>query len=379
MKSMISKALVALLILSGGVGVRAQSIPLADGETSAGKTVHIATFDSGFGGFFTAKEIEKRMQGLARQGYGPFTIAHYEDTTHLPYGEKTPDQIARYASEGILTAFHDGARDVYVGCNTASTQMIKIKEILRAEDPAYANHVHSIIEISVAEVMKTISAQLKSRDVARVLVVATPATVKSETYPKALAKALHVEFKPGVLVKHTQPRWLQSKGGMIDSYTYRTELALGPKKEVVIEQIAPANWVEMIENGATDADKQAAVHRDLALLDEQMGTRQKVDVVGEFCTHYPALDARIQTEMKARGMVAKDAPFVVQGPLMADLFTKQFLAGKPVASSQPVAPPTTPPIYLSGTNVNATRRLVQQIFPTEPVPEIETKKFAAVK
>lgn len=371
------KLLTTALFLAASIGVLPQSPPVVHGGGGAQtkKAVNVATFDSGFGGFFTAKEIEKQMRMLSGEGYGPFVIAHYGDTTNIPYGEKDPEEIAKFASEGILTAFHDGAKDVYIACNTASTQFEKIKAIIRAENPSYPNHVYSIVDISVSEVMKTVSERLKKQDLVAIAVLATPATVKTENYPKFVARALSVEFKPGEFIKSTKPRWLKSKGGNIDNIASMTELALGPKKKVVIYQMAPANWVEMIENGASDAEKREAVKNDLQLLADSMRPGQTIDVVGEFCTHYPVVDAMIQEEMNQRGMVSKNAPFIVQGPLMAALFKRQFLQKKPGRSAQPVEPPGTPPIYLSGANIEATRSLVKKIFPNDTEPAIQTKEF----
>jgi glutamate racemase len=342
--------------------------------TKAG-AYRVATFDSGFGGYFTAKEIEKQARALSTDGYGPFLIAHYGDTTNIPYGEKAPEQVAAFASAGILAAFRDGARDVYVACNTASTQIDRIRQILGAENAAYPNHVHSIIDVSVREVMKTVSARLREQDVVTVAILATPATIKSENYPRVLAKSLNVAFAPGQFTKMTQPRWLAAKGPTIDNFAYVTELALGPKKKVVVYQFAPANWVEMIENGAPEPEKRDAVRRDLEMLVGQAKPADRFDVVGEFCTHYPVFDGMIRSELARLGKVAADVPFVVQGPLMGQLFRTQFLQGKPARAAGPVALPSTPPIYLSGTNIEATRALVRKVFPNDPEPPIAHRDF----
>jgi glutamate racemase len=374
MSSIRPKFVVAALVacLCGSLAARPAS-------TAPPAGFRVATFDSGFGGYFTAKEIEKQARSLAADGYGPFRIAHYGDTTNVPYGEKTPEQIARFASAGILAAFRDGAQDVYIACNTASTQFDRIREILRAENPAYPNHTYSIIDVSVREVMKTVSARLKTADVVTVAVMATPAAVRSETYPKYLARALNVAFTPGTLTALTQPRWLASKGATVDSFVYVTELALGPKKKVVVYQFAPANWVEMIENGAPEADKREAVRRDLALLTGRMKPGDRIDVVGEFCTHYPVFDRMIQAEYQALGRVSAGAPFVVQGPLMGELFRAQFLERKPPKAAGAVAPPSTPPFFMSGTNIEPIRALVRAIFPNDPEPTIEHREFVIPK
>lgn len=380
MKKIAPTALIAgLVVLLTGL-LTAQSRPAASPTDKASQdpnagAFRVATFDSGFGGYFTAKEIEKQAKALSTQGYGPFLIAHYGDTTNIPYGEKMPDQIAAFASAGILAAFRDGAKDVYIACNTASTQVDRIREILRAENAAYPNHVHSIIDVSVREVMKTVSAKLRGQDVVTVAILATPATIKSEAYPKFLAKALNAPFTPGEFKKMTQPRWLTSKGATIDSFAYVTELDLGPKKKVVVYQLAPANWVEMIENGAPEAEKREAVRRDLEMLVGQTRPGDRFEVVGEFCTHYPVFDGMIREELRKLGKLTADAPFVVQGPLMGQLFASQFIQRKPAKAAAPVAPPPTPPIYLSGTNLEATGALVRKIFPNDPEPRIAHREF----
>jgi glutamate racemase len=374
--------LVATLVLtiSGFLSARPGSAPQAAGAKSPDASVYrVATFDSGFGGYFTAKEIEKQARALSADGYGPFLIAHYGDTTNIPYGEKTPDEIAKFASAGILAAFRDGNRDVYIACNTASTQFDRIREILRAENPSYPNHTYSIIDVSVREVMKTVSAKLKSGDVATVAIMATPAAVKSETYPKFLARALGVAFVPGQITVMSQPRWLTSKGATIDSLAYATQLSVGPTKKVVVYQLAPANWVDMIEHGASDAEKREAVRRDLAMLLGRTKPGDRFDVVGEFCTHYPVFDAMIQAEYRRLGKVSPNAPFVVQGPLMGELFRTQFLQRKPARAAGPVPPPATPPFYMSGTNIEPIRALIKAIFPNDPEPPIEHREFVIPK
>jgi glutamate racemase len=378
-RSRFAAPIAVLAVLAGGL-LAAQQPPAPPAAPQQARPTNarahrVATFDSGFGGYFTAKEIEKQAKALSADGYGPFEIAHYGDTTNIPYGEKTPEQVAAFASAGILAAFRDGAADVYVACNTASTQIDRIREILRAESASYPNHVHSIIDVSVREVMRTVSAKLKTQDVVVVGILATPATVKTENYPRFLAKALGGGFAPGEFRKLTQARWLSAKGPTIDSVAYVSEIALGPKKKVVVYQLAPANWVEMIENGAPDAQKRDAVSRDLAMLTGETRPGDRFDVVGEFCTHYPVFDAMIRAELTRLGKVAADAPFVVQGPLMGRLFLAEFLQRKPVKAAGAVPPPGTPPFYMSGTNIESTKALVKTIFPNDPAPLIAHKDF----
>jgi len=278
-----------------------------------------------------------------------------------------------------MTAFRDGVQDVFIACNTASAQFERIKEILRAKSPSYPEHAYSIINVSVKEAMKSVSCKLKTQDIVTMVVMATPAAIRSESYPEFLAKALKIEFKPGVFTRHTQTRWLKSKGETIDSYTYVNEFQLGQKKKVLIYQMAPANWVDMIEFGAPDAEKLAAVKNDLAMLTGQFKPGTVFDVVGEFCTHYPVFDTMIQDELRGLGKVTQDTPFIVQGPLMGKLFKEQFLKKRPFKSDKPVPPPSTPHIYLSGINIDTTKALVKKIFPNDPEPTVTRKEFLPIQ
>lgn len=356
------RLLLAALVVSGGALAQA---PHA-----------VATFDSGFGGFFTAKEIEKRAKQLEAKGYGEFRIEHFGDTRNAPYGEKTPGQIASYSAAGILRAFEHGASDVFLACNTASTQFDAIRELLRQRDPAYPARVHSIIEVSVREIMKTVSAALKERDTVSVAILATPATVRSENYPRYLARALGVPYTPASSASMMQPRWFKGKENSIESLVTTSELRLGPRKKVIVHQLAPANWVDMIEHGASDAEKAKAVASDLAALLALVKDPAPFDVVGEFCTHYPVFDSLIQDSFRSQGRAAQATPFVVQGPLMGALFEKEFTARHAPRTAPVAAPRTaTPAIYISGDNKAATEALAAKVFPHDPPPAVEKTSF----
>nr|WP_315472641.1 hypothetical protein [uncultured Undibacterium sp.] len=338
----------------------------------------VSTFDSGFGGYFTTKEIEKRARELEAKGYGGFSIQHFGDTLNAPYGEKTPEQIAHYSAAGILSAFRKGAGEVFLACNTASTQFDAIRNLLRKHDASYPKRIHSIIDVSVKEIMKTVSKQLKRQDLVFVSILATPATVRSKNYPRFLAKALKARMMPTQAKSFMQTRWRGDAQQPIESLLTRTELELGPKKRVVVYQIAPANWVEMIEHGASDEEKRAAVEHDLTALLGLIEEPVAFDVVGEFCTHYPVFDNLIQQTFKQLNRTSNGAPFVVQGPIMGALFERNFAAShRPTKSSSTESQTTNPTIFVSGNNQEATRALAKTVFPNDPAPEVVKLDFNA--
>lgn len=342
--------------------------------------LNIATFDSGFGGFFTAKEIEKEGHKLGSAYRTQFTITHYGDTAHAPYGEKTPDQIAEFAAKGISKAIAQGADEVFLACNTASTQFEAIKAILNSEKPGQGEKVTSILETSTQEMKRLIDEKLKTQQTVRVAILATPFTVKNMVYPKALAAAYQLQFPDTQYASFQQPRWLSGRGQTIDNITSFTLLSLSIGRQIEIYQLGPANWVEMIEFGAPEEIKLKQIKSDLAFLK----TSHSFDVVGEFCTHYPVFDQYIQNEALSTKIGSAETQYITQGPLMAKLFRKKMLIKlkkfkrlTPANSEimQSIKEKSRPIIFISGDNVKETTDLGRVVFPLDPVPTVKQENF----
>ncbi len=376
------------------VAATATSVPAACPTASAAglaqdDVVRIATFDSGFGGFFTAKSIEETSHALSQQYRAQFCISHYGDTVNAPYGEKTPEQIAQFAAQGIYRAFADGAQEVFIACNTASTQYDRIKQLLDAKQPGLSEKTVSIIDSSVAELKRQIDERLKKRGTVRVAIFATPATVKLQTYPKALARAYGVELMEPEVSTFRQPRWYKVKGREVESVNFSAALELPDGRAIEIYQIGPANWVDMIEHAAPAEVQNQAVQSDMKLLTSawnKTGDDFTVDVVGEFCTHYPVFDARIREQALAQGFSNADTTYIKQGPLMAGIFNDMMQ--RRLASKTRAKPPAAdeaawltdysrPRIFISGDNVQETQGLAQAIFAQDPAPVVVKIPFAA--
>jgi glutamate racemase len=342
------------------------------------QNIKVATFDSGFGGFFTAKEIEYSARKLTETYDVQFSITHYGDTRNAPYGEKQPEQIARLAASGISRAFKDGAEQVFIACNTASTQFAAIKALLEAERPGLSSNIVSIIESSVQELKQRVDAKLASQNKVRVMLLATPFTVKSMTYPKALAQAYGLPEPITNLTSHAEARWYTQKGKSIDNVVSFNVLKLPQGKQIEVYQLGPGNWVDMIEHGAPAEVQRKAVEQNLKLVNTQL----PFDVVGEFCTHFPVFDEFIKTVSLKNGLARADTHYIKQGPLMAGIFQRQVEARlRPAARKLDPATKaklteiTRPIIYLSGSNIEETRQLSQQVFPQDPIPLIKQQDF----
>ncbi len=126
----------------------------------------IGFFDSGVGGLTVLKEVKKLMPNE--------NIIYFGDTLHVPYGEKTKEQLLDY-SKDILNFFQEKrCKAVVMACNTTSST---IYEDIRSK---YYFKIYPIVQ-SIAKIIgKT---QLE-----RIGIFATPATINSGAYQKEIAK-----------------------------------------------------------------------------------------------------------------------------------------------------------------------------------------------
>jgi glutamate racemase len=341
--------------------------------------LHVATFDSGFGGYLTAKSVEREAAPLLREYAADITIHHYGDTRNLPYGEKTPEQIAALGSAGVLTALREGADVVFIACNTASTQYERIRRAVDAAYPGEMKPVISIIDASAQEAKQRIDAALATQRNAIFVILATPATVRSMVYPRKLAALYGTSLAEEPAQAYTQPRWFSTSGATLQSLTQKSQLNLPEGRRIDIYQLAPANWVEMIEHGADLKVKHDAVQRDLALLRAALPAGATPDVVGYFCTHYPILDGMIRAEMAAGAASPNATSYIAQGQLMATLFKRMAverfrghervrpISDHEIARLQERARAT---ITISGSNSATTSELARTLFPGDPAPQV---------
>jgi glutamate racemase len=348
--------------------------------------IHVATFDSGFGGYLTAKSIEGTAASLLRQYDTRISVHHYGDTKNLPYGEKTPAQIASLGSAGVLKAFREGADMVFIACNTASTQYQSIRRAVDEAYPGQQKPVVSIIDASATEAKRLLDQALARKPSAVFTILATPATVKAMVYPRQLAALYGVPLQEEAPRTIPQPRWYLASGPTINSLTQQNVIVLPGGRRIDLIQLAPANWVDLIERGADVAAKQAAVRRDVALLAPLLPKGAAPDVVGYFCTHYPIFDATIRAEMAAQ-LGARDTRYIAQGQLMAGIFQK--MAEARLQGHQRQVPPgaeqlkalteaARATITISGQNGATTRELARTMFPQDPVPLVQEEDMGVL-
>ena len=89
-------------------------------------TIHpIGVFDSGRGGQYTMEVMRKLLP--------QYDYLFYGDIAHMPYGEKTPEQIREYTFAGLQWLFDHGCKLVIIACNTAAAYSIRVWQATHPE------------------------------------------------------------------------------------------------------------------------------------------------------------------------------------------------------------------------------------------------------
>jgi glutamate racemase len=126
----------------------------------------IGVFDSGFGGLTVLKALLEVIPGA--------DFVYFGDTARLPYGSKSGDTVARYATESSHYLESHGAQVLVIACNTATA--------LALDRITAATHVPVIGVVEPGADSAAAVSQNK-----RIVVIGTEATVSSQAYSKALA------------------------------------------------------------------------------------------------------------------------------------------------------------------------------------------------
>jgi glutamate racemase len=333
--------------------------------------LNLATFDSGFGGFFTAKGMSDQAPDLLKKYNVAISVTHYGDSKNSPYGNKPPAEIARLTGLGVEKALEDGAEVVVIACNTASTQHPAVIESIKQKYPDKEQYVLSVITPTISAIKERLEKRLLTNDEATLAIFATPATVKSMTYPARLADIYQGKLENDALQEMKQNDW-KDFSRQVSNYFSRSLIRLPNKKTIFIYQFAPGNWVSMIEEGAPDDVKQRIVQEDVRQFLERLSPEHALDIVGLFCTHYPVFKSIINKEVMASKYAAPSTQFVEQGDFAAtyayDAISSQYKdQGRNMTITEQelkrLMEKANPRIVISGDNVPQTKNLVRTIFP----------------
>ncbi len=119
----------------------------------------IGVFDSGIGGMTVLKEL---IRAFPNENF-----IYLGDTARLPYGSKSPETVRNYSVQNMNFLVRKNVKAIVIACNTASTQ---------ATETDYENiPVYNVIAPGAFKASQTTKN-------AKIAVLATRATIKSESY-----------------------------------------------------------------------------------------------------------------------------------------------------------------------------------------------------
>lgn len=122
----------------------------------------IGIFDSGSGGLSVLKALRERAPQA--------DVVYFGDTKNAPYGNKSREELGALTVLGIQKLIDEGATEIVSACNSVSVSIVlPMFEIL------------DIARVNIIEMVGPTVSAFKGRE-AKVLVVATRATIRSRAY-----------------------------------------------------------------------------------------------------------------------------------------------------------------------------------------------------
>jgi glutamate racemase len=215
----------------------------------------IGVFDSGIGGLTVLRELIKNFPDE--------NFLYLGDTARLPYGSKSAPTVRKYSEQNMNFLVSRDVKAIIVACNTASTQI--------SENIFSDRNVYNVIGPgSALAVQKT-----KNKKIA---VLATAATVKSDSYKKNIQQ--------------------------IDP-------------DVSVVSVSCPLFVPLAEEGwHDDPITEAVANRYLQELKQT-----DIDTVVLGCTHYPLLKNTLQK------IFANHVSLIDSGEAICDLLKRDFQSG----------------------------------------------------
>jgi glutamate racemase len=191
----------------------------------------IGIFDSGVGGLTVANAIRHLLPNES--------MIYFGDTSHLPYGDKSPETIRFYATGITKFLLEQNCKVIVIACNTASANALeKVVEIAGSTVPVL-NVIDPVVEFVCNE-----------SEYKHIGVIGTKSTINSNTYAQKINDR---------------------------------------KKGLIVSSLATPLFVPMIEEGFIFDDISNAIIRTYLSRHEIAGVEGLI--LG--CTHYPIIKNQI--------------------------------------------------------------------------------------
>lgn len=240
----------------------------------------IGVFDSGYGGLTILSEIRRVLP--------EYDYLYLGDNARAPYGTHSFDVIYRYTLQAVEYLLSQDCALVILACNTASAKALRT--IQQIDLPKINQQSRRVNVLGV--IRPTVEAVPAISQTGHVGILATPATVSSESYVLELEKI---------------SEGLRETGDGLQ----------------VTQQACPM-WVPLIEAGEHESDG-AEFFVD-KYLRELLGKDPEIDTLVLGCTHYPLLAAKISRQLSA--ISSRPIRIISQGSLVADSL-KDYLQRHP--------------------------------------------------
>jgi glutamate racemase len=141
----------------------------------------IGVFDSGVGGLTVLHEL---LVQLPREDF-----LYLGDTARFPYGERSPEELARFAAEIAEELLRRRAKLLVIACNSATAAALPILERRMMETTLGVD----VLGVVRPEALQAVAATRSGR----IGLLATPTTVASGSYERAVgAVDQHVTLHP---------------------------------------------------------------------------------------------------------------------------------------------------------------------------------------
>ena len=219
----------------------------------------IGIFDSGYGGLTILEAIRKELP--------QYDYLYLGDNARAPYGTHSFEVIYRYTLQAVKYLFSQDCALVILACNTASAKALRT--IQQKDLPQINAQMVNGQMVNVLGVIRpTVEAVPAITKTGHVGILATPATVSSESYVLELEK-----------ISRSEAPSLEGRAG-------------GEVCSLFITQQACPLWVPLIENGEHNGP--GAKYFVGKYLRELLAKDSQIDTLVLGCTHYPLLKEMIE-------------------------------------------------------------------------------------
>lgn len=131
------------------------------------KNAPIGVFDSGLGGLSVLRELVKLMPGE--------DFIYLGDSKNAPYGVRNDEEVKELTIKNVSSLLDMGAKAICVACNTATSAAVADLRLIYPDVPL----------VGIEPALKP---AVESKDYPKILVMATPMTIRKEKFHRLLRR-----------------------------------------------------------------------------------------------------------------------------------------------------------------------------------------------